>query len=332
MGTVQTPADIRQSTTGLFNFLGETVRPSLFRNGEVLTNRDSDGNDFGTAGLVLDQKELVVDNARALGGHERKTLQANGFELLHAPLKDENLNFFDNDQVVRDYYTQCCELVAEQTGGRAFAFDHNIRSASGKQSKERTVGGQQVQGPLHMVHGDYTLYSAPQRLRDLTQAPKDNDTYRPLLEAGESLIDPSDAGRSLEDGRFAIINVWRNITETPVVVHPLALCDGQSVDPEDLVVFEIHYSDRVGENYFAKPSSAHRWYFYPGMARTEALLIKQWDSSGALAQSNGRVSDAADTSALCTFSYHSAFEDQAAPPDAPDRWSIEVRCMVIYDK
>lgn len=74
---------------------------------------------------------------------------------------------------------------------------------------------------------------------------------------GQTLIDPSDADHSIEDGRFAIINVWRNITETPVVAHPLALCDGQSVDPEDLVVFEIHYSDRVGENYFAKHSSAH---------------------------------------------------------------------------
>ena len=35
--------------------------------------------------------------------------------------------------------------------------------------------------------------------------------------------------------------------------------------------------------------------------------------------------------APCTFSFHSAFEDPAAPPDAPDRWSIEVRCVALYD-
>lgn len=160
-------ASTDQSTVGLFNFLDETVSPSLFRNGEVLTNRDSEGNDFGTTGLMRNQKELTVDNARILHVDERKTLQANGFELLNAPLKDENLNFFDNNQVVRDYYAQCCDLVAKKPGGRAFAFDHNVRSASGKKSQERTAGGQQVQGPLHMVHGDYTLFSAPQRLRDL---------------------------------------------------------------------------------------------------------------------------------------------------------------------
>jgi hypothetical protein len=59
-------------------------------------------------------------------------------------------------------------------------------------------------------------------------------------------------------------------------------------------------------------------------------MIKQWDSAGTLAQTDGALSDDSDSSAPCTFSFHSAFEDPASPPDAPDRWSIEVRCMVIY--
>jgi hypothetical protein len=44
-----------------------------------------------------------------------------------------------------------------------------------------------------------------------------------------------------------------------------------------------------------------------------------------------RIADATEPSAPCMFSLHSVFEDPASPPDAPDRWSIEVRCMVIYD-
>ena len=101
--------------------------------------------------------------------------------------------------------------------------------------------------------------------------------------------------------------------------------------PEHLVVFEIHYHDRIGENYFAKHSDGHRWYFYPALTRDEALLIKQWDSDGALARSNGADPDAADPDAPCTFSFHSAFEDPATAPDAPERWSIEVRCVALYD-
>ena len=134
-----------------------------------------------------------------------------------------------------------------------------------------------------------------------------------------------------EGGRFAIINVWRNIAKEPVATHPLALCDGQSVHIEDLVVFEIHYQDRIGENYFARHSPQHKWFYYPEITGDEALLIKQWDSAGTLAQSQGAKSDASDPDAPCTFSFHSAFEDPSTPEDAPDRWSIEVRCMVVYD-
>ena len=42
------------------------------------------------------------------------------------------------------------------TGARAYAFDHNVRSAGGKEAKQRIKGGQDVQGPAHLVHRDYT--------------------------------------------------------------------------------------------------------------------------------------------------------------------------------
>ena len=206
-----------------------------------------------------------------------------------------------------------------------------MRSASGKKDKNRIEGGQQVQGPAHVVHGDYTMTSAPQRARDLSKPPKENDTIRAILGEGETLLDADAVEKAINQGRFGIINLWRNIASEPVATNPLALCDAALVSPEDLVVFEIHYSDRVGENYFAKRSEHHRWLFYPNMTRDEALLIKQWDSSGQLARSKGAEPDTGDGSEPCTFSFHTAFEDPATPDDAPDRWSIEVRCMVLYD-
>ena len=38
----------------------------------------------------------------------------------------------------------------------------------------------------------------------------------------------------------------------------------------------------MGENYFAKPSPRHRWFYFPHMEGDEAMLIKQWDSAGPL--------------------------------------------------
>lgn len=330
MGSAQ-DAETETDRLGSFRYVADTTESSLHRNGKVLTRRDPDGSDAGTEGLDLETRQMPVHDARSLSGKDRRTLAHNGFEVVTRPM-GQTVNFLDHTEVVRDYYPRCAEIILEASGASfVAAFDHNIRSAAGKQSKRRVDGGQQVQGPAHVVHGDYTLTSAPQRLRDLTNPPSENDTLRTVLADGKSLFEPATVERVLAAGRFAIINLWRNIADEPVATDPMALCDATSVRPEHLVVFEIHYTDRIGENYFAKHAKDHQWYFYPAMTRDEALLIKQWDSAGELARSNGAKTDLAAPDAPCTFSFHSAFEDPATPPDAPDRWSIEVRCIALYD-
>lgn len=317
---------------GSFSYMADTAEPSLIRNGKVLTRRDSDGSDAQWVGVDLIKREMEVHDARALEAATSPTLDRNGFELLNSPLSDLDIDFLDNAQVLREYYPHCEHAVREATGARIVAaFDHNVRSAAGKKSKHRIDGGQQVQGPAHVVHGDYTLASAPQRLRDLTKPPKSNDTLGAILPDGQALLDSDEIEAVLATGRYGIVNVWRNIADEPVAVNPLALCDAACVRPEDLVVFEIHYADRVGENYFARHASEHRWYFYPAMTRSEALLIKQWDSAGRLAHTRGLEADPAEGDEPCTFSFHSAFEDPTTPADAPDRWSIEVRCAVVWE-
>ncbi|MGE0862079.1 MAG: CmcJ/NvfI family oxidoreductase, partial [Gammaproteobacteria bacterium] len=255
-------------TLGELRYLDSSVTPSLYRNGRVLTRRDPDGSDAGTEGVTVAPRELPIESGRAGASGVACNLTSNGFELLQSPLADVALDFLDHRQVVSRYYEDCARLVAEHTGARVFAFDHNVRSAQGKKHRHRIKGGQQVQGPALMVHGDYTLTSAPQRLRDLTRPPGINDTLRGALSDDQALIAPALAEAALASGgRFAIINVWRNIAAEPVATYPLALCDGQSVHPEDLVVFEIHYQDRIGENYFARHAARHRWYYYPAMTR-----------------------------------------------------------------
>ena len=331
MSTIEAREQSGNDTSGSLSYLDSTVVPSLYRNGRVLTHRDRDGSDADTRGVYYARTTVPVRDARQLSGNACRRLGANGFELFDRPLTAPSLDFFDAEQIVRRYYDDCAAIVADVTGGHAYAFDHNVRSATGKKSRRRIAGGQKVQGPVYFVHGDYTLTSAPQRLRDLGQPPTSNDTLRAVLGDNASLIGSERAERTLADReRFAFINVWRNIADTAVATNPIALCDGQTVQPEDLVVFEIHYQDRIGENYFARHASAHRWYYYPRMTRDEVLLIKQWDSTGPLARSNGAAADNTDLAAPCTFSFHTAFDDPATPPDAPDRWSIEVRCVVLY--
>jgi len=324
-------SDTNELRGGVFSYLDAHVEPSLFRNGKVYTNRDKDGSDAGLVGVDTKAYQMDVLDARRYSGQARKTLKTNGFELLQDSLEDDTLNFMDHEQVIGSYYPQCERLVSGVTGAQAFAFDHNVRSALGKSKKQRIKGGQQVQGPAKIVHGDYTLFSAPQRLKDLATPPNLNDTLRLALPDGGSLISQTMVEASLAaGGRFAIVNVWRSIADEPVQTNPLAMCDSQTVAPEDLVTFEVRYHDRIGENYLAKHNPHHRFYFYPYMTREEPLLLKQWDSAGTLAASNGERSDASQPDGLSTFSFHSAFDDLSAPDTAPDRLSIEVRCIVIY--
>lgn len=314
-------------------YLAPSVASSLYRNGKVFTRRDRHGSDDAYHGAVTEEREVVVRDARRPDPSAPRTVDVHGFELLDRPLEWPDLDFFDHRRVVEDYYPECARIVRDATGaGRVLAFDHNLRWAPGKDSQRRIAGGQQVQAPIHAVHGDYTLTSGPQRLRDLARPPGANDTLRSVLAEGESLLSPDEVERTLAaQGRFALINVWRSIDEAPVARDPLALCNGRSVEPEDLVVFEIHYADRIGENYFAKYAPRHEWWYYPAATRDEVLLIKQWDAAGALAASGGAQSDSsAGDNAPCTFSFHSAFGDPATPPDAPHRRSIEVRCVALY--
>ena len=331
MSAAESTDACESSTPGQLNYLSDELESSLFRNGQLLTRRDADGSDGETHGYRHVTQSMSIRDGRLLKEGDRCTLDRNGFELVADPCTPPDLDFLDQQQVVERYYAACAALVEASTGAQALAFDHNVRSAGGKRDKRRITGGQEVQGPAHVVHGDYTLTSAPTRLRDLARPPGQNDTLRRLLGGRRSLLDEGRVEDILSgDGRFALINVWRNIAPEPVATHPMALCDSQTVEPDDLVVFEIHYEDRIGENYFAKHADRHRWTFFPSMTRDEALLIKQWDSAGPLARSRGEVDDASEPDSPCTFSFHSAFKDPATPEDAPDRWSIEVRCVVLY--
>jgi len=311
------------------------VESSLYRNGKVFTRRDLDGNDDGYHGVVWQQHDAVVNDARGLHQSRRREVLVHGFELLHRPLQRSDLQFLENRQVVNEYYPECAEIVKQATkASQVIAFDHNIRGVGGKDGRKRIAGGQQIQEPIHIAHGDYTLVSAPQRLRDLARPARVNDTFRSVLEEGESLLSSDVVAHTLDlRRRFAIINVWRNIDRAPVARDPLALCDGRSVAPDDLVVFEIHYQDRVGENYFTKYSPHHEWWYYPLMTRDEVTLIMQWDSVGALAHSGGAHAafGGNHAGAPCTFSLHSAFTDPSTPADAPARQSIEVRSVAFFD-
>lgn len=198
-------------------------------------------------------------------------------------------NFYDAKEVQAVYYPEVERLVQEVTGAaKVVVFDHNVRCAPMAQRGENGA-----REPVRVAHNDYTLRSGPQRVRDL--------------------LDADEAEARLQH-RFAVINVWRPI-RGPVQEAPLAVCDAQSIAPQDLVATDLKYRDRTGEVQSVTFNPNHRWFYFPHMQRNEALLLKCYDS-----MDDGRA----------RFTAHSAFDDPTSPPDAPARESIETRTLVFF--
>jgi hypothetical protein len=208
-------------------------------------------------------------------------------------LRDFSPDFkrFDDEAAVKSaFYAQVVDFVKAQTGAvRVEVFDHTIRKRLAADLKVQTT----VQRPaVQLVHSDYTVNSGPQRVRDL------------LPDEAEGLL----------QGRVAFYNVWKPLTQR-VEELPLAMCDALSDADEDMLTMELKYRERTGEIYVMRYSPAHRWYYFPKMEPSQALLLKTYDS-----EVDGRA----------RFMGHSAFEDPTTPADALKRESIEVRTMAFF--
>ena len=188
----------------------------------------------------------------------------------------------------RVYYPEMEALVKAESGAaRVAVFDHTLRTADDELRETR-----KIREVVRRVHNDYTEWSGPQRVR----------TFLP------------DEADDLLDRRFAIIQVWRPIRR-PVESWPLAIADAQSISPENLVVTERRYPDRIGQTYAITYNPAHRWYWFPRMQPDEALVFKVYDS---LKEGRAR------------WTAHTAFEDPTTPPDARPRESIEIRTLAFF--
>lgn len=227
---------------------------------------------------------VAIHNGRPLV--RRFSLDREGFELRRHD--SAVVDFFDEDTVRDVYYPEVDALLRAATGAEKIViFDHTLRNTAHGKS------GAHIREAGNSVHNDYTVASAAKRVRDL--------------------LDPAEAEARLQR-RFVEINVWRPIAE-PVQSWPLALCDAQSLDWQDLVASERRSRERVGETYRVHFNPRHRWFYFPHMRRDEVLLIKCFDSA-----TDGRA----------RLSVHSAFEDPTTAADAPPRQSIEIRSFAFF--
>jgi hypothetical protein len=257
----------------------------ILSNGEKLfTYTGGPGSLDVRTGGTPDPHRVAIRNARL--ADDQFALDREGFRFVRHDTKVRD--FFDEDEIRRVYYPEMEALVKAESGAkRVVVFDHTLRTADDELRETR-----KIREVVRRVHNDYTEWSGPQRVRDLLPQEADDLLSR----------------------RFAIVQVWRPI-RLPVESFPLAICDARSISPDDFVVSERRYPDRIGQTYAITYNPEHRWYWLPRMRREEALVFKVYDS-----MKDGRA----------RWSAHTAFEDPTSPPNARPRESIEIRTLAFF--
>ena len=95
----------------------------------------------------------------------------------------------------------------------------------------------------------------------------------------------------------------------------MAIADARSLAPEDMVLTERRYQNRVGQTYAITYNPDHRWYWFPRMTPDEALVFKVYDS-----QRDGTA----------RWTAHTAFDDPTTQPGARQRESVEIRSLAFF--
>ena len=236
--------------------------------------------------IVYAPQTMPIHDARRFT--ETPTLDVAGYAFAAEPTTFKA--FDDSAAIERDYHPEVARSVQRATGAsHVVVFDHTLRDGANEK-----LAADGVREPVKRAHNDYTLSSAPQRIRDL--------------------LPPAEAEARLAR-RYVFVNHWRPIRGV-VRESPLGVIDARSIAFEDFIGSDLIYRDRIGETYGVRHNPAHRWVYYPDMTPDEVLLLKCFDSA-----TDGRA----------RWTGHAAFDDPTSAPDAPRRRSIETRTIAFYD-
>ena len=103
---------------------------------------------------------VTLQNGRLI--QDKFVLDDHGFQFIVHPTKVRD--FYDKDELKKIYYPEMEQLIKDTCGAsRVVVFDHTIR-AGNKNKRAKN----QLREPVRRVHNDYTEWSGPQRVQDLS--------------------------------------------------------------------------------------------------------------------------------------------------------------------
>ncbi|ROW11149.1 hypothetical protein VMCG_01541 [Cytospora schulzeri] len=262
----------------------------------------------GTTNVVMKSIPIHVENIRRL--NQQPTINREGYQLInfHSSLTEEpflNANLPENKSLIQGVYFDECRKLAEEATGAALAQPYVFRVRNQERTMADLDKADFLKDSVPIAHVDRDPVTALERLRASLGEEKADALLRKYK-------------------HYASMNVWRPV-KNPAQKWPLMLADHHAIPDWD---YETHMfrllsnndkhrvSDRGAKNHetLLKYDEGYRYVYAPNMSPDEAWLFYAFHSDPALAVP------------------HSAFWDDSTSPDAPTRWSIEVRVWVFFEE
>jgi len=130
--------------------------------------------------------------------------------------------------------------------------------------------------------------------------------------------------------RVVFLKFWRNVADTPILNHHLAVLDKTSLEDADICAGEFNFKGMIITQHRMKANvdvDKLRWVYFPRMHRDEILCFQQGDLT--MHNAEGQLSVTFPPLRQDHATFHGAFVDPTAPSNAPPRQSLETAAFVF---
>ncbi|KAK3947437.1 hypothetical protein QBC32DRAFT_354304 [Pseudoneurospora amorphoporcata] len=172
----------------------------------------------------------------------------------------------NQEGIEREYLPKVVELLRSiDPGAEVVVFDWRLRTSDHSRTSPKSGSVIDLDDPMlilkpvHAVHIDQSPLAATKRVK------------HHMGTRAEELL----------QRRFRIINVWRPL-RYPVTDYPLAVCDGSTVQPQNLVAVDHVRKNYEGEGLYPLYDEGMKWYYLNRQTKDEVLLFKTFDSKEGL--------------------------------------------------
>ncbi|KAH8173483.1 hypothetical protein LIA77_07738 [Sarocladium implicatum] len=285
------PKCIPQNVEASFKFIKWLELYKTEKPFQIFANIPDDAKDQRLSNVDFEEEPTRVTDIRGCEGDY--SLDANGLAVVKH--ESRTSDFTNRETIENDYLPEVESLLREQLEGvdKVFVFDWRLR----KSRKE--------------VDDTYDLNDPMKILPPAEGVHVDQSTIAVIGRIERQL--PEEARELLRSRRIRVVNVWRPINHC-VEDMPLAVCDGSTVKPSDLVETDHVRSSYVGSTMYLLNRPQHRWYYVSRQRPDEVLLFKNFDSAGDVA---------------AKYAPHGSFKVPELREGWKPRESIEVRALIF---